>query len=84
MMLSHSIHELRQATLSDAHGGRVMSGDDMVALAAKLAAFEAAAGNLEAQVKQLRIAAQLIANRPAGFRPLDLQRPFGRRGGTAR
>ncbi len=53
-MLSDSIRELRKAALDGAHGGRVMSGDDMIGLAAKLAAVEAQARNLETTVAQMQ------------------------------
>lgn len=69
-MLSDSIRELRKQTLDAAHGGLVMSGEDMVALAAKLLTFETFAANLERQVGQRHFDARfaaIVAARPAKF-----------------
>lgn len=75
-MLSHALNELRRSMLNDAHGGRYIGSDDMIALAAKLSAFEAEAANLEATVRDARIINRLVPSLP-----LPPRRPFGRREG---
>lgn len=62
-MLSDSIREMRKRAEGDAHGGRVMSGDDMLAMAAQLAAFEVAARNLEDTVRNSRSDTSLFGTR---------------------
>lgn len=81
-MLSDSLREARRQALHCARGGIVMTADEMIGFAARLAAWESEAANLEAiaarVISDARLAA-ILAGRPR----------FGRRyrlnaGGQAR
>jgi hypothetical protein len=63
-MLSHTLNEMRREALNYAHGGRVLTGDDMVGLAARLAALEAEAASLEAIIRGAQTLAALTRGIP--------------------